>query len=324
MVVGAILALSCSALVACGGTDSPSNDGAESTPTLKKVDVGIIPIVAVAPLALGIDKGYFKEEGLDVTYQVGQGGAALVPAVVSGQYDFAFSNNISLILARAKGLDLQIVSAANSAGNDPEPIEEALAVPAGSPIKTVADLKGKTIAVNTLNNIVELANRATLEKAGVDPNTVKFIEVGFPDMPLALEQGRVDAADISEPFLTKATQAGGKVIARPFRVLQPNLFISSWFTTDKFAKSNPETVAAFTRALNRAKAYSTEHQQEIRDLIPGFLKVKPELAKQIALAYWPQGLPSKESLSILYNAAVKYKVLNPADLPDVNILLSKE
>lgn len=308
-------------MTACSGG---SGQGGKALPVangLTEVNVGIIPIVAVAPLALGVDKGYFKEEGLDVKLNVAQGGAALVPAVVSGQYDFAFSNNVSLLLARAKGLKLSIISAANSAGVDPQPIEEALAVPAGSTITSVADLAGKTLAVNTLNNIVEVANRATLEAAGVDPNTVKFIEVGFPDMPLALEQRRVDAADIAEPFLTKAKQAGATVIAHPFRVLQPNLYISSWFASDEFVSSHADVVEKFTRALDRSKAYSTEHPKEIRELVPDLLKVEPALAQKIALAYWPEGLPSEASMRKLYGSLVRQGLLKKEDLPDPAVLL---
>jgi NitT/TauT family transport system substrate-binding protein len=312
-------------MTACGGGASGSVDAAKPNASgLTEVNVGIIPIVAVAPLALGVEKGYFKDEGLDVKLNVAQGGAALVPAVMSGQYDFAFSNNVSLLLARAKGLKLSIVSAANSAGNDPQPIEEALAVPAGSPITSPAQLAGKTIAVNTLNNIVEVANRATLEAAGVDASTVKFIEVGFPDMPLALEQGRVDAADVAEPFLTKAKDAGATVIAHPFRVLQPNLYISSWFSSDEFVKAHPDVVAKFTRALDKAKAYSTGHPEEIRGLVPGLLKVDPALAQKIALAYWPEGLPAEASLGKLHESLVKLGLLNTKDLPDPNVLLHHE
>lgn len=317
-----VLAVALTLMSACGSGDSSSSQN-NSDGGLTTIDVGIIPIVAVAPIALGIDKGFFKDEGLDVKLHVAQGGAALVPAVVSGQYDFAFSNNASLLLGRAKGLPLSIVSAANSAGTDPDPIEEALAVPKGSPVKSVADLAGKTIAVNTLNNLVEVANRATLEKAGVDPDSVKFIEVGFPDMPAALQQGRVDAADIAEPFLTEAKQDGATVIARPFRVLQPNLYISSWFTSEKYLASNKETAQKFARALDRSKAYATDHPEQIRAAVPDLLGIDPKLAQQIALAYWPEGLPDEKSLTILYNRLIDLGLLNADDLPDPSVLLAK-
>jgi NitT/TauT family transport system substrate-binding protein len=311
---------------ACGGEGTSAADGGAAGAEgggcgVEQIDVGVIPIVAIAPLALGVEKGFFEEEGLDVELHIAQGGAALVPAVASGQYEFAFSNNLSVLLARARGLPVRIVSAANSAGTAPDPIEEALAVPAGSPIRSVADLAGQTVAVNTLNNIVHLANLQTLEDAGVDPSTVQFIEVGFPDMPLALEEGRVDAADVAEPFLTEVTQAGGTVIAEPFRVLQPDLYISSWFTTDQFIAQNSECVTAFVTALDRSKDYAAANTEEVRALIPELLGVDEQLAQEIALAYWPTGLPDEESLEVLGDAAVDYGVLAPEIRPSLDELL---
>jgi len=335
-ILAAVAALVLVLLSACGGGEetpagtngdvgAQGTEGAGDTESggcdIEQIDVGIIPIVAIAPLALGVEKGFFDEEGLNVELHVAQGGAALVPAVSSGQYKFAFSNNLSVMLARAQGLPVRIVSAANSAGTAPDPIEEALAVPADSPIKSVEDLAGKTVAVNTLNNIVHLANLRTLEEAGVDPSSVKFIEVGFPDMPLALEEGRVDAADVAEPFLTQVKQAGGTVIAEPFRVLQPNLYISSWFTTDQFIEQNPGCVEGFVTALNRSKEYATENPDEVRALIPELLGVDEQLAQEIALAYWPTGLPEEESLEVLGDAAVDYGVLDPQARPSLDEIL---
>jgi NitT/TauT family transport system substrate-binding protein len=305
-------------VVACAGGPSPSaKNGA-----VAKVEVGIIPIVAVAPIALGVEKGFFKEERLDVQTHIGQGGAALVPAVVSGQYNFAFGNNVSLLVARSKGLPIRIVSAANSAGNDPDPIEEAL-VARNPAITSPADLAGKTIAVNTLNNIVELTIRATLQAAGVDAGTVKFVEIGFPDMPTALEQGRVDAADIAEPFLTAANEKAARIIARPFRVLQQNMYISSWFSTDAFLKANPDVTDRFLRALDRSKKYATEHPDEARATVQRLLGVSPQIAQKLSLSYWPQGLPSRDSLTILSDASVRQGLIKAGKIKIDDVLLQR-
>ena len=64
-----------------------------------KVKVGVIAIVDVAPIYLGKQKGFFTKRNIDLTLETAQGGAAIVPGVVSGQYQFGFSNVISLLLA---------------------------------------------------------------------------------------------------------------------------------------------------------------------------------------------------------------------------------
>lgn len=95
-------------MAACGGDDaeSPQGGGAEGG-GLEAVTVGVIPIVDVAPVYLGQDQGFFEECGLDVSLETGQGGAAIVPAVVSGESQFGFSNITSLLLAASEGLPLQ-------------------------------------------------------------------------------------------------------------------------------------------------------------------------------------------------------------------------
>lgn len=315
-----LAALAVGATAACGSGSS----GPETGPNgLLQVDVGILPIVTNAPLALGVEKGFFAEEGLAVTTQVAQGGAALLPAVVSGQYDFAFSNNVSLLLARAQGLPVRIVAAASSAGVDPEPIDEALVVPADSPVQSVADLNGATVAVNTLNNIVEVADRVTLEQGGADLSTVEFIEIPFPDMPAALQQGRMQAAHIAEPHLTRAVEAGARIVAHPYRIVQPDVHISSWFSTDQFIGENPDTVERFTRALERSRTYALERPDEVRAFIPEFLGLDPALADQIALGTWPGGMPSETSLTALYDASVRFGLMPPDALPNVTAVLHK-
>ncbi|WP_406019719.1 ABC transporter substrate-binding protein [Nocardioides sp. NBC_00850] len=75
------------ALSACGGESADESAGGAT-----EITVGVIPIVDVAPIYLGVEKGFFKEEGLDVNLELAQGGAAIIPAVASGQYQFGFSN----------------------------------------------------------------------------------------------------------------------------------------------------------------------------------------------------------------------------------------
>ena len=114
-VLTALMSVVLLVLSACG-----SGSGAQDENGLTTVKVGVLPITSVAALELGIKKGFFKEEGLNVETEVAQSGAALVPAILSDQYQFGFSNNMSLILAHGKGLPVRIVRSANSADKDPK------------------------------------------------------------------------------------------------------------------------------------------------------------------------------------------------------------
>ncbi|GHA95074.1 hypothetical protein GCM10010330_56530 [Streptomyces tendae] len=81
------------AATACGSSDdSGGSDGSGSSGGTTEVEVGLIPIVDVAPLYLGQKKGFFEKQGLKLSFSSAQGGAAIVPGVVSGQFEFGLSN----------------------------------------------------------------------------------------------------------------------------------------------------------------------------------------------------------------------------------------
>ena len=309
-----VAALLSMALVACGSDGGTNGGGAGDSADgeLTTIKVGILPITSVAALKLGVEKGFFEEEGLKIETEVAQSGAALVPAIVSGQYQFGFSNNLSLLLGHGKGLPLRIVRSANSADSDPEPSQEALVVTDESGITSVEQLEGKTIAVNSLNNTPHISVLVTLEEAGVDTSTVDFVEVGFPDMPLALSEGRVDAADISEPFLAEALKQGAVDLAHPYRVVEQDQHLSSWFTTKDYIDGNPEVVESFARAIDKSNAYAREHSEEIRELVPTYLEIDPQTAQDMALPRFPEGTPEVESLATLAEAAERHGFVEAA------------
>lgn len=284
----AVTAIGLLALAGCGssgggsegsGTESGGGGGTE------KVKVGVIPIVDVAPIYLGKKKGFFKKEGIDLTLDSAQGGAAIVPGVVSGQFQFGFSNVTSLIIAHDKGLPIKMVAAGNfSTGKDPD--FSAVVVKKNSPIKSAKDLEGKTVSVNTLKNIGDTTVRESIRKDGGDPSKVKFVELAFPDMPAAVAKGRVDAAWVVEPFVTIAKSQGDRVVAWNLVDTAPNLMIASYFTSTKLEKSNPDLVKKFTKAINKSLDYAQNHQDEVRDIVPTYTKIDKKLLNKLTLPKW--------------------------------------
>ena len=182
---------------AATGTDAGEPAG---EPEKADVKLGIIPIADVAPVFIGIEQGFFEEEGLTVSTEFAQGGAASIPSVVSGDIDFAFGAYPSFFSAVQEGLPLLISTEANRAA----PLFGGLYALPDSGIATPADLEGKTIAVNTLNNLVQLAVEAQLVDAGLTLDDVTLVEIPFPDMVAALERGDVDVIAVVEPFGTIA------------------------------------------------------------------------------------------------------------------------
>jgi NitT/TauT family transport system substrate-binding protein len=295
------------------GAAEPSAGGAGPT----KITVAAIAIVDVAPLYLGKEKGFFTEQNLDITIQNTAGGAESVPGVVSGNYQFAFANMISLLLAYSKGLPLKVIAAGNFSTGKAEDFGGIL-VPADSPIKTLKELEGKTLTVNQINNIGGVTVRAAMRKAGGDPDKIKFIEVRFPEMPAALAQKRVDAAWVVEPFLTVARSQGATVLSWNFAETAPSLLIASYFTTSEYAQQNPDIVKRFTAAINKSLTYASEHPDEARAILLTYTKIDKAIVDKLNLPLWTPKIP-RESVDVLADLMVQDKMVDTK--PDVAALL---
>jgi NitT/TauT family transport system substrate-binding protein len=297
-----------------GGDDATTGDEAPGGEELTGIEVGVVPVVDVAPLYLGIEKGFFEEEGLDVEPVVAQGGAAIIPAVANGDQEIGFSNIVSLLIAQTEDLPVRVVAQGIQATDDPDDDTAAIAVTADSDIREPADLEGRTIAVNTLQNISELTITAALEKEGVDVSTLEFVEVPLPDMVGQLEAGQVDAAGLVEPFVTTGEDAGHRMILYDRVATEPEMTVAGYFTSDQFLESDPETVDAFVRAINRSLAYATEHPDEARQAIAGFTEIPPDVLEKVVLPLWQEDL-NVASIENTAELMVTYGITeDPADV----------
>lgn len=274
----AVLALA----AGCGSSGGDADEGG-----VDQVKVGIIPIVDVAPLYLGQQRGFFKTRGLELTMESGQGGAAIVPGVVSGQFQFGFSNITSLLIAQTRNVPIKAVAngvaSTGKAGAD----FGAVVVRRDSPVTKPADLVGRKVAINTLKNIADTTVRETVRKAGGDPAGIGFVEMPFAAMPAAVENGQVDAAWAVEPTLSTLTAAGGRVVAWPFVDTAPELTVAAYFTSAKLLADDPELVKRFTEAVDESLAYADAHPDEVRAVLGTYTKIDPKIRETLTLPRWP-------------------------------------
>jgi NitT/TauT family transport system substrate-binding protein len=303
-------------LLGLAGCASPAaDDSGSKTDTAKKVAVGVIPIVDVAPIYLGKQKGFFSARGIDLELVAAQGGAAIVPGVVSGQFQFGFSNITSLMIAASKGLPVKITCAGNSSTGTEGADFGAVVVNADSPIRTAKDLAGKTVSVNTLKNIGDTTVRASVRKAGGDPDKVEFTELAFPEMPAALAGKKIDAAWVVEPFLSVAKAQGARAVAWNFVDTAPNLPVAAYFTT---TEQDPDLVKRFAEAMTESSAYAQAHPDEARTAITTYTKITAEQAKSLTLPQWPATIDTT-ALATLADLAVADKLVTAK--PDLAALL---
>ncbi len=314
------------ALSACGSGSVSSDDagGGASTSSagggggdLTTVKVGVIPIVDTAPIWLGKEKGFFKDQGINLEITTTTGGAAAVPGVVSGDFDIAFGNVVSLMVAADKGLPLTfLTNGTTTSGKTPD--FSGVVVPKDSPIKSPADLAGKTVSVNNLNNIGDTTVRKVVEEAGGDPKSIKFVEVAFPDAPAAIERKQVDAAWILEPFLSAAVAKGARVVSWNYTEFDPGLDIAGYFTKKDTVSGKKDMVEKFQKAMNTSLEYAQEHPDEVRDIVGTYTKIGEDArAKMVLPKFTPEF--NRDAATKLGEAAVSYGTLKKA--PNLDELL---
>jgi len=312
----AALLLATSLLTTACGSDEP---GASSTPGQPdKVTVGVIPILDVAPIYLGLQRGFFKDHNIDLELKTAEGGAAIIPAVVSGEYQFGFSNVVSLLLAQSQTLPIKAVSnGCNSTGEDGKDFA-GLYVRADSPIKSPKDLEGKKVAANTLENIVDTSVRASVRKDGGDPTKVEFTALPFPEQPAALANGQVDAVFVVEPFQQAVLADGARKIASSYVDVAPNLAVALYFTSEELLGTNPDLVKRFTDAMQESLSYADANPGEAREIIGTYTQIDPATIEKLTLPKWPAEI-NRDSVEELAKLAREDGVItNPAD---VNALL---
>lgn len=263
-------------VAACGTTDPAAGKD--------KVNAGVIAIIDTAPIHLGKAKGFFAEQNIDLTITPVQGGAASISGAISGQFQFAFANTTSLLTAKEQGLDVKVVSNGVSSTGEQGKDFSAVLVKSDSPITSAKDLAGKTVSVNQLKNIGDTTIRASIRKAGGDPSTVKFVELAFPDAPAALQNGRVDAIWVVEPFVSQAVSQGARPVAWNFADAAPDLTVAMYFTT---GKTDADLVKRFTAAMRKSLEYADAHPEEARETLKTYTKMTPEVIAKIALPKWP-------------------------------------
>lgn len=293
--------------------EAAEDGGAEEEADQEMVDltVGVIPIADVAPLYLGISEGFFEEENLSVETQEFAGGAEILPAVQSGDLQFGFSNTTSMLIAASQGLPVRIVAQGVQEAEEEENAWAHIWVREDSDIETAQDLEGRTISLNTLQNITEVTARYSLEQLGADNSELSFVEVPFPEANAALEQGDVDAIYVVEPFDTIARQSGARPIVAPLHATEPSLTVATYFAMQDYIDGNEDVVERFQSAMNRSLEYAAENPEAVRETLGTYTRIPEDLIPEVRLAQWSTDL-NQPSIELMGELSVQYGLIDEA------------
>jgi NitT/TauT family transport system substrate-binding protein len=261
------------AVLAAACTSSGSSSTATTSAHLEKttINVGALPVVDTAGLFLAEQNGYFKQAGLNVTVTHITATPDAIPDLLKGTVDVvAGANYVSFFQQDvAKNLGLKVIADGQSCSDDTFQVLSK----AGSGITSAKELAGKTIAVNTPNNIQTLLTNIALQTAGVNPGSVKYVPVAFPKMGQELAAGKVDAISVVEPFITEnEVKYGAQPVMSTCTGPTATFPISGYFATSTFLQKYPNTARAFQRALDRGQALADSSRSDVEEIMPNYIQ----------------------------------------------------
>lgn len=285
LLVTAMTATVLSGCAAKTNTSKPAEKQQSSSAPVERIKmrVAYMPNMGSAStLVTAMKKGYFNEQGIDVEVVKFAKGPEEIAAMGSGNIDVAQIGHGAHSLAakgQAKIFTLDGTSLADEVlGNKDKGI------------KTIADLKGKTIGTS-LGTSSEIILNLALASAGMTQADVKIVQMDPSAAVTAMVTGKIDAAAIWSPStLTIKEKLGDKVVmlANNNTYRDQMVFPSSWICTNEYFDKNQDKLVRFTRALLKAQDYKKAHIEEVAGWVASMIEQDPAVIKQsVGEGDWP-------------------------------------
>jgi NitT/TauT family transport system substrate-binding protein len=209
-------------------------------------------------------QGFFQKRGIDMDF-VQTNISGNIPAVVmSGSVEIGGPTMPSVLQANDAGLDLVVF-----AGGAVYPLSgDVLIARKGAGIQKVTDLKGKTVGVPGIGALLHIMLRRDLKANGVDPNSVKYVELGFPQAGDALRSGQIDAYPSQAPFTARILQSGaGEAVANWLSATPDGTPTVVYATTRTWANAHKKEINAMQDAMREALVFMKDHRDETNQAI---------------------------------------------------------
>jgi NitT/TauT family transport system substrate-binding protein len=214
----------------------------------------------------GIGKAYNAE------FTQFQGTAPMVQAMVAGALDCSTQAPLSL----ANGVieaDLKAYIVAQHVGERPGSFSVYWAVKEDSPIRAIADIKGKSVGTNVFGSGILGPMFLLLRNNGLDPQKdIRLVETGFPGSEDAIRSGRVDVGVLNQPFAARAEAKGGLRKLFSLADQQSNIVHIVEVCRKQFVDDNPELARAYVRDLTLGMALALDNREETLKVVNEVIK----------------------------------------------------
>ncbi|HEY7706288.1 MAG TPA: ABC transporter substrate-binding protein [Gaiellaceae bacterium] len=296
--LGVVTAVGAIAVLAIFGSTAASAPKAPAA----EIRVVTLPIANGFPLDLGIRRGFFAAEGIEIKKTTLQSGNDVVLAMANNNGDIGYLGFVPMFIAVTNNIPMTLVAASEVEGVGQADNWQNILVKGSSSIRTPRDLAGKTIAVNALKGVGEVMIKGAMEKAGVRPTSFRLTAIPFPQMRSALNNGQVDAIWTPEPFHSQALNIdNARIVMAPGPVLGRYWPIGGYAARQSWRARNPALAERFRRAINRSLSYAQSHPDEIRAMLPPG-------TQNVRLPIWSPVI-DRGKLQQLANLTRKYEVI---------------
>ena len=311
-------------LAACGGGGDTAAGAATPDGDLESVTVIHVPSTLFAPLYVADARGYFADEGIELSLETVQAGQDAIPLTAAGRADVLVAGfGSGLFSAINGGLEIRVVGSMGGGGGEEDNSPTALMVAAplveSGEIDAVEDLAGRTVALSGgPGGAGAYQFAAILAESGLTLNDVEVLNVGFGDMAGALENGSADAALPPAPFTTAMVEAG---IAAQFALPPAGTIASGVIYGEHFLES--ELAQPFFDALVRAAQDLGEdpYDPEILQILADATGQELEVLEVNPTYVWHEDLaPAEDQLAAqqeAYRTAGLFDFSEPVPIEDV-------
>lgn len=244
------------------------------------IRIGTGPNDQALPLVYADKGGLFAKAGLNVVVSREANTSTEAAAISGGSLDIAEGSGLGAVVLVAKGLPFTIVS--NLAFYSSEKPDAGLIVAANSPIRTAKDLEGATIGTSGLSDMNSIATRLWLDQHGVDISKIRYIELPASASLAALEQNRISAVTMYEPFFSAAVASGkARALGYPYDAIGKRFSDAVLFAGTTWSTEHRDVVVRVLRVLQEAAAYAGTHENELVPYTAQFTGLDPDVIRSI-------------------------------------------
>lgn len=287
--------LAAASLSGCGGTATTSSSSGAATSggsssggtaANEVTDLtlyGVIDPQISAQQIIADKKGYFKDEGLNVTNKLIQSGGDISPLISGGTAQVSFESTYTDIALAANGVGVKVVATVADIGNT-----QCVVARKGVTISSAKDLEGKKIGIASGAGVL-IAIRNMCKELNVDVDKIKFVILSPSDQIAAFEKGDIDLMACWEPWVSNAVKLGGTLLFSGLKSYLPDKtgdvdwlsFYTTMQVTDDFLSKNPNTVASLLRAIKKATDFINQNPDEAAELIAAEINQDTAQVKEI-------------------------------------------